>query len=703
MNRQRPFILPLLILAVMLCATWLVWDHERQNSRKELRSQFDFLLRETVSRVEQRMAGYEQMLRGVQGLFATTDVMDRDNFRTYIDTLQLDANFSGIQAIGIIEWVPEVRKKAHVAALHRLGHATYAITPAGQRDTYTPIVQLEPNTDSNRALSGLDQWPDPVQRLAMEKARDTGMPAVSGMLRLAVDKETDAQPGFMMYLPIYAKGQQHDSQATRRTHLTGWIFAAFNMHNLIASLYGEQLPGVALAIYDDIEPSPATLLYSSFGGRVPKRSSGISANEYLVVAGHTWMLSMSTNGNFDARFGRNAKTLIVVAGSSLSLILALLAWSLANSRAHAMRLATTMTWELHQQIDEYKVVQKLMLQAEESLGESNRKLETLSITDGLTGIANRRCFDEVLAKEYARHARSGAELSLILLDIDHFKAFNDSYGHVKGDECLRQIAQVIADCATRDPDLAARYGGEEFACILPETDLNGAIAIAEKIRRGIIARAIPHKGSNVAKHVTASLGVATMHCAADKSFLTILSRVDELLYRAKASGRNRVEFVTAGSGVETTAGEGNENLVQLVWKDSYCCGNRLIDSQHQSLFQIANELFEAVLSGSTTTEISSIISSLLEAVSQHFRDEEAILESVAFPGIELHKTEHATLLAKGLDLSHLFEASTLSVGALFQFLAHDVVMVHMLGADREYVSFINKEKRIDTEDVISSS
>jgi len=542
MTRIRPFILPLLILIAMLCATWLVWNHERQNTSNQIRSQFDFLLRETVSRVEQRMASYEQMLRGVQGLFTTTEVMERNSFRDYISSLQLDSNFSGIQAIGVIEWVPEVRKSAHVAAMQRLGAANYAIKPGGQREVYTPIVQFEPYIGSNFALSGLDQWPDQVRRLAMEKARDSGKPAISSMLRFSADKEADAQTGFIMYLPIYTKGQQHDSVLTRRTYLTGWVFAIFHMHDLMASLYGEQLPGLSLAIYDGVEPSASALLYSSVEGGITNQPSAITSNEYLVVAGRSWMLSMSTLDDFDKRFGHNSKSLIVIAGTSLSLVLAMLAWLLASGRARAMRLATTMTSELHKKIEEYEVVQALMLKAEEALVESNRKLESLSATDGLTGIANRRRFDEVLAKEYSRHTRSGAELSLILLDIDCFKAFNDCYGHIVGDECLRQIAQVIADCATRTTDLAARYGGEEFVCILPETDLIAAVAIAERIRSEIIARAIPHGGSSVADYVTASLGVVTARCSANNSSLAILSQVDELLYRAKSLGRNRVEY-----------------------------------------------------------------------------------------------------------------------------------------------------------------
>ncbi len=525
----------------MLCVTWLVWDHEQQNSRKALRSQFDFLLRETVSHVEQRMAGYDQMLRGVQGLFATTGGMDSDNFHDYIDALQLDVNFSGIQAIGFIESVPGALKKTHIAAMRRRVASNYAIKPEGQRKTYTPVVQVEPDVGGNLALSGLDQWPDPVRRSAMEKARDSGMPAISGLLQVAVESEADAQPGFVMYLPIYARGEQHDNVAARRAHLAGWVFAVFHMHNLMASLYGERPSGVDLAIYDDVEPSPEALLYGSIGGAA--QPSAIAADEYLVVAGHTWMFSMRTKDDFYARFGRNAKSLIVIAGTSLSLLLALLAWLLANGRARAVGLATTMTRELHKQIEEYEVVQKRMVQSDKALEESNRKLEVLSTTDALTGLANRRHFDEVLALEQARHARSGAKLSLILLDIDHFKAFNDNYGHVKGDECLRLVGRILSECAIRPADLAARYGGEEFACILPETDNSGAVIIAEKIRRGIEALAIPHKASSAAKCVTASFGVITPPCTAGQPADEILVKVDELLYRAKSSGRNRVEFV----------------------------------------------------------------------------------------------------------------------------------------------------------------
>ena len=325
-------------------------------------------------------------------------------------------------------------------------------------------------------------------------------------------------------------------------------------------------------------------------------------------------------------------------------------------------------------------------QAEEALEQSNRKLEALSNTDGLTGIANRRCFDEVLAQEYARHARSRTELSLILLDIDHFKLFNDYYGHVTGDECLQQVARVMAACAARPADLAARYGGEEFAYILPETDSSGAVAIAEKIRRKIMALAIPHEASMTANCITASLGVVTVQCTPGGSVVNIITLVDEQLYLAKSSGRNRVKFVAthhSGDGIIS-------NLVRLAWKDSFCCGNELIDSQHQALFDISNELLQAVLSARPATEISAIMTRLLTNVQQHFHDEELILESVRFPGLSQHIDEHAKLLTRGLELTEKFKTATLTVGEVFQFLACEVIMLNMLEADRDYFPFITE-------------
>ncbi len=356
MSWARLVLLPFLILFAALGVTWVVWDHERQASRNELLSQFNFSLGDAVSRVEQRMAAYEQMLRGGQGLFAATGTMDRDQFRHYVGALNLDANFSGMEAIGVIQWVPAAHKDAHVAAMQQSGLAGYAVRPEGSRENYAPIVQREPDIGRHRAPLGFDSWADPARRLAMEKARDSGMAAISGKVRLLVDTGANAQPGFVMYLPIYARGQPQDSVAQRRAHLAGWVYASFRMHDVIASLYGEQPPGLTLAIYDGVEPSAAALLYRSSDAVDHPLPAAISASEYLVVAGHDWTLSMSAQNDFKARFGRNAELLIAGTGSGLSLLLALLAWLLVTGRGRAMRLASRMTSELRESEEKFRAI-----------------------------------------------------------------------------------------------------------------------------------------------------------------------------------------------------------------------------------------------------------------------------------------------------------------------------------------------------------
>ena len=171
---------------------------------------------------------------------------------------------------------------------------------------------------------------------------------------------------------------------------------------------------------------------------------------------------------------------------------------------------------------------------------TNQRLEALSQQDGLTGIANRRAFDHRLGMHFAQALRKREPLALALCDVDHFKAFNDRYGHVAGDECLRQIASVLARHARRPTDLAARYGGEEFALLLPDTPPEGARGVLEAIREDLSALAIEHAGSDCGKIVTMSVGLAACGHDEDKQAVDLVARADEALYRAKSLGRNRI-------------------------------------------------------------------------------------------------------------------------------------------------------------------
>jgi diguanylate cyclase (GGDEF)-like protein len=203
-------------------------------------------------------------------------------------------------------------------------------------------------------------------------------------------------------------------------------------------------------------------------------------------------------------------------------------------------LFAALAYRLRQTTRDFNAEQQRRIDAQaESLAQARSLLaqRELAATDALTGMPNRRSFDEVLAREWERCARSATPLSLLMVDVDYFKGFNDAYGHVLGDDCLRRVSRAIAQCATRPGDRAARYGGEEFAVVLPETGPDAAAEIAEEMVHAVRALDIAHKGSSYG-HVTISVGVATVvpEPGAEESIVVI---ADDALYRAKREGRDR--------------------------------------------------------------------------------------------------------------------------------------------------------------------
>lgn len=194
---------------------------------------------------------------------------------------------------------------------------------------------------------------------------------------------------------------------------------------------------------------------------------------------------------------------------------------------------------------------------EQQLLADNKILQEIAAQDALTGIANRRAFDEKLAYEWKLGRREQVPLAVVLCDVDHFKAYNDIYGHILGDQCLKAIAGVLDTTIRRPADMVARYGGEEFALILPHTDLEGALHILTRIQQTLQARALPHKQSPTSSYVSLSLGLAIRVPQQDTGPEALLQLADDALYWAKAEGRNCIkvapmssEAVAAGTGPE---------------------------------------------------------------------------------------------------------------------------------------------------------
>lgn len=251
---------------------------------------------------------------------------------------------------------------------------------------------------------------------------------------------------------------------------------------------------------------------------VPLPSTFIYEHDVPVVGKAHWRLQAEPVGDYFNRYRSITPWLLGLAGLLLSLMAPLVIWFVVRHAASVEELVARRTHELD---------------------EANRQLASLSLTDGLTGIANRRSFDEHLEQEWKRALRDQLPLSLIMVDIDHFKAYNDYYGHQAGDDCLRQVARMLQSVVARPGDLVARYGGEEFALILPQTD-HGAKSLGEACRATVAGGKIPHHASPVKPVVTVSVGVATMIPGVEDDPSRLIKAADPAMYRAKLLGRNHV-------------------------------------------------------------------------------------------------------------------------------------------------------------------
>jgi diguanylate cyclase (GGDEF)-like protein len=190
------------------------------------------------------------------------------------------------------------------------------------------------------------------------------------------------------------------------------------------------------------------------------------------------------------------------------------------------------------------LVERIVIERTNELQQANLELDRLSNTDYLTGLFNRRYFEEALDREWKRSIRENTPLTLVMLDIDYFKQYNDHYGHIEGDYCLQQVARMITESAKRPADVVARYGGEEFVILLPNTD-EKALLVAERSRDLVESLCLPHSESKVSQFVTISVGVATLRPAAHLSSRALTKAADQALYKAKADGRNRVSVESA--------------------------------------------------------------------------------------------------------------------------------------------------------------
>lgn len=311
------------------------------------------------------------------------------------------------------------------------------------------------------------------------------------------------------------------------------------------------------------------------------------------------------------------------------------------------------------------------------------ELDRIAGTDTLTGTWNRRRLEEAVRSEMDRLARYGHPLSLLVIDVDFFKAINDRHGHTTGDCVLVELASLL-ESTLRPSDSLARWGGEEFVVLCPDATLATATLLAERLRHGIAEAEFSGVG-----RVTASIGIA--ECLPGETWEGWFHRADAALYLAKSSGRNRVQAAIETPARESSGEKVAARFLRLVWHGIYESGHATIDREHQALFDQANSLLAMMLAECPPAEVSAMVDAFIREIALHFSNEEAIIATAGYADVGAHAQVHRELLAEAVRLADRFRAGALEVDQLFHFLAHDVVAKHLLGADRDFFACVSAQ------------
>jgi PAS domain S-box-containing protein len=316
---------PWTVFGLALLATAAGWHVARMAVIEENRARFDIQADRIATSIATRMATYEQVLVGGAAFFAAAADVTREDWAAYVRQLRIAEQFPGIQATGFAARVPANERARHVARMRREeGLAAYDIRPPGERLEYVPILYNEPYAGRNRAVIGLDMFAEPTRRAAMERARDTGLPTVSGKVVLAGETTQDRPPGFVLYVPVFAHGQPVGTPEARRQALIGHVFGPFRMHDLMGGVLGPQERDVHIKVFDGMTAEPEALLYDSVGWVQPPIAPwepAFTSMRAITVAGRTWTLAFAAAPEFARALDRHVPLIVLGGGAAIALLL----------------------------------------------------------------------------------------------------------------------------------------------------------------------------------------------------------------------------------------------------------------------------------------------------------------------------------------------------------------------------------------------
>ena len=345
------------ILFMSLLVTLAAWQLSSSYAEERAGDRFSFQVEEAQLAIKKRMLEYEQMMRGGVGLFNSARDVSRSMWNEYVNTLEINRHYPGVQGLGFSRWINVAERQGHIDSVRAEGFSDYTIKPEGERQQYTTIVYLEPFDVRNQRAFGYDMYSNEIRREAMSRARDTGESALSGRVTLLQETNTDVQPGFLMYLPVYKRPVE--SLAQRRLELMGFVYSPFRIRDLMQGILGAGLPELDFEIYDGDAVATDQLLYDSTGNKNQQsqhQPHHLAKTEQLHIAGRTWSVYFTPNKVFESANEISQPLVIAVGGVVIDLLLFFIILSLTRLRHKAQQLAGEMVKQLGERELHFKAI-----------------------------------------------------------------------------------------------------------------------------------------------------------------------------------------------------------------------------------------------------------------------------------------------------------------------------------------------------------
>lgn len=342
--------LPWLILLVSLGITFCLQRFSNQQNHLNVEERFHFRANEMAENIQNRLHNYKQVLQGTKGLFISSKEVEREEFRKFVNQLNLHSSYPGIQGLGFTILIKPEHLQQHIESIRAGGFSNYTIKPEGRRSTYSSIIYLEPFDWRNKRAFGYDMFSEPVRHEAMQLAADENKITISRRVILLQETEEDRQPGFLMYLPIYQHGMPDNTLAERRKNIIGWVYAPFRMYDLMKGIMGAHFEEYGQAIGFDIYDGPVmdqkNLLYDyqlHTHKFLMAHQPIFTTTRKINLGNHDWTIKIYSLPALESKLDYKNARYISIAGVIISLLLSLTAWLLINGRTRAYEKAREMT------------------------------------------------------------------------------------------------------------------------------------------------------------------------------------------------------------------------------------------------------------------------------------------------------------------------------------------------------------------------